>query len=492
MADTKIAEAAMKVFTLAGLRALATTMLAASLLAACGGGGSNAGACVSGSAAVCAGDNSTPATPAPVASTGSDAVANVCTADGMKAFTRAYLDEVYLWYGEIPAVNAASYSNLDDYFYALLTPQLDATGQLKDRFSFVVSSADADSLLTGNNIGYGVRWETDAQGRQRVAFVDAGSPALAAGLVRGGELVQVLTPGASWFPNALATITFTYRDAPGGLARSITLTSAPVQEDPVPLVQTLTSGAGRKVAYLLFNAHTSGAQDQLIPAVQSAQAAGVQDLVLDLRYNGGGYLYTAMTLGSMIASSAADGRVFEQLRFNDKRGADTEASTTYFSGAVQYGEPGSPEGTLLPRLALPRVFVLTTGGTCSASEAVINSLRGVGVEVVIIGGTTCGKPYGFSRRDNCGTAYFPIEFQGVNAVGFGDYASGFAPTCSLPDDFDHALGNQSERLLSAALKYIDTGACPAPTAAAPLSSRSMSTAPQSTSMRGKVLLPPRR
>jgi carboxyl-terminal processing protease len=399
---------------------------------------------------------------------------------------------VYLWYGEVPAVNAASYSNLDDYFYALLTPQRDATGQFKDRFSFVSSTADADSLLTGNNIGYGIRWETDAQGRQRVAFVDAGSPAQAAGLARGGELVQVLTPGASWFPNALATITFTYRDAPGGLARSVTLTSAPVQEDPVPLVQTLTSGAGRKVAYLLFNAHTSGAQDQLIPAIRSAQAAGIEDLVLDLRYNGGGYLYTAMTLGSMIASSAADGRVFEQLRFNDKRGADTEASTAYFSGQVQVAEPGSPEGTVLPRLALPRVFVLTTGGTCSASEAVINSLRGVGVEVVIIGGTTCGKPYGFSRRDNCGTAYFPIEFQGVNALGFGDYASGFAPTCPLSDDFDHALGASNERLLSAALKYIDTGSCPAPGASAPMSSRSMPATQHGMPMRGKVLLPPRR
>src|SRR5690349_7365097 len=123
MAHTKIAEAAMKVFTLAGLLALATTMFAPSLLAACGGGGSSAGACVSGSAAVCAGDNSTPATPAPAATTGSDAVANVCTPEGTKAFTRAYLDEVYLWYGEIPAVNAASYSSLDAYFYALLTPQ---------------------------------------------------------------------------------------------------------------------------------------------------------------------------------------------------------------------------------------------------------------------------------------------------------------------------------------------------------------------------------
>ncbi len=410
----------------------------------------------------------------------------------MKMFTRAYMDEVYLWYDEVPQVNSANFSSVEDYFYSLRTPRLDASGQPKDRFSFISTVADADSLLTGNNIGYGVRWEVDAQGRERVAFVDAGSPALAAGIARGGQLVDVLTPGASWYPNALATITFTYRSTPGAATRTVTLTSAPVQEDPVPLVDTLASASGRKVGYVLFNAHTEGAQDQLIPAIQSAQAAGVQELVLDLRYNGGGYLYTAMTLGSMLTGDAANGRIFEQLRFNDKRQADTSGSTFSFSGQVQYGEPLFAAGTALPRLALPRVFVLATGSTCSASEAVINGLRGIGVDVVIIGQTTCGKPYGFSGFDNCGLSYFPIEFQGVNAAGFGDYANGFAPTCALSDDFDNALGAPSERLLSAALKYIDTGMCPAPGASAPLLSRSRSSASQRPQVPGKVLLPQRR
>jgi len=473
----------MRRFTLTSLRGLAIGLLTAMLLAACGGGGGNPGICVSGSELVCAGD---PPAPAPLG-TASDALSNICTLEGEKQFTRAYLDEVYLWYDEIPAVNAASYSRLDAYFYALLTPRLDASGQLKDRFSFITSSADADSLLTGNNIGYGIRWETDAQGRQRVAFVDAGSPALAAGLARGGEMVQLLTPGAFWYPNAPATISFVYRSAPGAATSTVTLASAPVQEDPLPLTETLTSPTGRKVAYLLFNAHTSGAQDKLIPAVQAAQAAGVQDLVLDLRYNGGGYLSIALTLSSMLTNSAADGQVFEQLRFNNKRQAETDANTIRFSGQVQFGETVFPEGTELPRLGLPRVFVLTTGGTCSASESVVNSLRGVGVDVVIIGATTCGKPYGFSRRDNCGAAYFPIEFQGVNAQGFGDYASGFPPACPLTDDFDHALGAPNERLLSAALNYVDTGACPAPSAAAPALSRILGRTLAQPLLRGKVL-----
>jgi C-terminal processing protease CtpA/Prc len=485
MAAAETAEAAMTFFTLARWRVLATCALAAALLGACGGGGGSPGACVSGSPAVCAGEENT----SPAQAATSDEVAGICTADAMKQFTRAYLNEVYLWYAEMPSVNAASYSRVDDYFYSLLTPQLDATGQYKDRFSFIATTQDADSLLTGNNIGYGVRWETDSQGRLRVAFVEAGSPALVAGLARGGELVEVLTPGASWFPNAPATISFVYRSTPGADTRTVTLASAPVQEDPLPLVQTLTSPAGRKVAYLLFNAHTSGAQDRLIPVIQAAQAAGVQDVVLDLRYNGGGYLYTALSLSSMLAGSTADGQVFEQLRYNDKRSAETEASTLRFSGSLQFAETGFPEGSPLPRLALLRVFVLAGGGTCSASESIVNSLRGVGVEVVIIGKPTCGKPYGFSRRDNCGFSYFPIEFQGVNAQGFGDYAGGFTPTCDLPDDFDHALGAPAERLLSAALVYADTGACPAPGASAPMSSHIFAPPLQQPQLRGKVFAP---
>ena len=324
-----------------------------------------------------------------------------------------------------------------------------------------MNQTDADSLLTGATTTYGVQWESDAQGRQRAAFVEAGSPAQAAGLARGAELVEVTSTGTpDWFPNGPAEISFIYRSAPGQATATATLTSAALQEDPLPLVRNLVSTAGRKVAYLLFNAHTQGAQDKLIAALAGVQQAGFDDLVLDVRYNRGGFLYTALSVSSMLTGPQADGKVFERLQFNDKRQAETDASVIDFSGLLQVGEGSYAAGTSLPRLALPRVFLLTTGNTCSASESIINSLRGVGVEVILVGSTTCGKPYGFSRKDNCGLSYFPIEFQGVNDQGFGDYASGFAPTCAVADDFDHALGDSGERLLATALNFVDTGSCP--------------------------------
>src|SRR5690606_11279777 len=108
---------------------------------------------------------------------------------------------------------------------------------------------------------------------------------------------------------------------------------------------------------------------------------------------------------------------------------------------------------------LPRVFILSTGGTCSASEAVINGLRGIGVEVILVGDTTCGKPYGFYPEDNCGTTYFAIQFTGVNDLGFGEYSSGFSPGnepdflgtevpgCWVQDDFTKLLGDPEEKML---------------------------------------------
>ncbi|MNT09008.1 hypothetical protein D3C72_1437700 [compost metagenome] len=105
--------------------------------------------------------------------------------------------------------------------------------------------------------------------------------------------------------------------------------------------------------------------------------------------------------------------------------------------------------------------MLTGPDTCSASEAFINGLRGIDIDVVQIGDTTCGKPYGFYPEDNCGTTYFSVQFQGVNAKGFGDYPDGIVPTCFVPDDFSRALGDPQEARLAAALAHQVSGACPA-------------------------------
>jgi hypothetical protein len=229
---------------------------------------------------------------------------------------------------------------------------------------------------------------------------------------------------------------------------------------PVALVSTLASEGGRQVGYLLFNRHARGAQDALIDAFAALRTARVQDLVLDLRNNPGGYLYVAQSLASMVAGAGHGGQVFEELRYSAKRPAPP-SSTLRFTRTAPRGEALYPAGHPLPQLGLPRVYVLASGMTCSASESVINGLRGIGIEVIVVGATTCGKPYGFYRKDNCGKAYFAIEFKGHNAAGFGDYAAGFPAQCPVRENPLTPLGSSREPLLAAALHHVDHGTCPA-------------------------------
>src|SRR5690606_28835292 len=164
------------------------------------------------------------------------------------------------------------------------------------------------------------------------------------------------------------------------------------------------------------------------------------------------------------------GQVFERIEFNDKypntnpiTGAPLQP-TPFHTTTISIGNvaPGAP----LPTLDLDRVYVLTTAATCSASEAIMNGLRGVNVDVYQIGSSTCGKPYGFYPEDNCDITYFSIQFQGFNAKDFGDYGDGFVPDiagtpnggalvsgCEAPDDFGRDLGDEQETMLATALSF---------------------------------------
>jgi hypothetical protein len=182
---------------------------------------------------------------------------------------------------------------------------------------------------------------------------------------------------------------------------------------------------------------------------------------------------------------------FIRLQPNAKLTASYQNAVLRMSPFVQYVGDNAifKAGSALPQLPINRVYVFTTGATCSASESLINGLRGVGVTVHTIGDTTCGKPYGMTRQDNCGTAYYPIEFRGVNALGESDFSNGFAPRCVVPDDLDHERGDVQEAQLSAALTHMQTGQCPA-TAPVPddsAASRQMSPKPMMT-----VQTPPQR
>lgn len=501
----------------------AAALLLGLALAGCGGGGGRAGTPLLGGSSGSSGSSgasdgsSAGSTASPSAYTSPDpagpsssfaqqcaagntlAASNLRTAtlDTEKKWLRAYFDEAYLWRDQVPRVDPswAAYSGsdtyvaMDHYFQALKTPQLTSSGQPRDRFSFTISTTAWNALFSDAvEAGYGVEWTltNPTPPRQiRVAYVEPGSPAEQAGLMRGDQLVSadgtsadtadpagVDALNAALFPSALNTPHSFVFTRGNGTTVSRSLTSANVTKTPVPIARVVTTPAGTRAGYLVFNDHIAPSEDQLITAIQGFQAQGLHELVLDLRYNGGGYLFIASELATMIAGTAAtSGHHFESLTYNARRSSDNTA-TPFETQSCHLVGNACTNAQPLPALNLTRVYVLAQSGTCSASEALINGLRGVDVDVVLVGGKTCGKPYGFTARDNCGVSYLPIEFVGVNDKGFGDYADGFEPTvgtdsgqrfvrgCSVADDFGHALGDPSEAMLATALGHLDTGRCP--------------------------------
>ena len=404
-----------------------------------------------------------------------------------KLWMRDYIDRQYLWFNEVPNRNpsAANYSDentpggvvqsLVNYFFDLLTPLATPSGTPKDQFSGMVATADWNALLNGGqSLSYGIEWH---QGSSiRVAYVHANSPAATAGVVRGDTLVRVdgVAIGSVTAANLESVLgaaaSHALRFSRGGVEQAADVSLTPANVVLTPTEHRVLNIGGQSVGYLLFNDHVLTAEPALISAFTAFQTAGVNDLVLDLRYNGGGYLYIASQVAYMIAGAPPPNTVFERTLFNSKRAS--ENSNTPFIDEACLPDPTTfvcdPNAPALPTLNLPRVYVLTSASTCSASEAIVNGLRGIDVEVRLIGGTTCGKPYGFFGQDNCGITYLPIEFQGVNNKGFGDYADGFipggsgstadnVPGCAANDDLDHALGDPLEGQLAQALFHRGSG-----------------------------------
>jgi hypothetical protein len=414
-----------------------------------------------------------------------------------KNFLRSWSNETYLWYDEIIDRNPAGSHTVLEYFNLLVTNETTETGRPKDIYHFAYPTDEWIRLSqSGIYAGYGANFITIRRSIPRevlVAYVEQGSPAELAGMHRGDSIIEVdgvsvefgtdtETLNSGLFPAKTGdSHNFIIRDISGNTV-SITMTSALITSDPVPVVETVNTETGN-VGYLLFNDHIATAEEGLYDAVNELKSNNITDLILDLRYNTGGYLNIASQLAYMIGGSRISNlAVFENMLFNNKSTITNPVTglplrpTPFIDRTLGYD--ALPAGWPLPRLNLPRVFIITGSNTCSASESIINGLRGAGIEVIQIGSKTCGKPYGFYPQDNCGTTYFTIQYKAVNAQGFGDYPDGFSPSnagglgvkvpgCSVADDYEHSLGDTDELRFASALNYRANGSCPEPSGFAP-------------------------
>jgi C-terminal processing protease CtpA/Prc len=404
-----------------------------------------------------------------------------------KFWLRSWSHDKYLWYSEIEDRNPANSETVLDYFGRLKTEALTNSGNPKDQFHFSVNTETLrQQVESGIELSTGVRWtiRVPSPPREvRVVYVEPNSSAGLAGVQRGDLLIgvdgfdvingsddatvdatnQALRPDQE---NETHEYQFQRLDE---TTYTVNLSADEIVTQPVLAVESIASPSGN-VGYILFNDHIVTAEQQLVDAVNQLNSANITDLVLDLRYNGGGFVYIASQLSYMIAGfNNTNNQVFDNTVFNDKH-----TQTNPFTDQTLEPDPflqTQLNGSALPSLDLNRVYILTGENTCSASELIINALRGVDVEVIQIGNTTCGKPYGFYATDNCGTSYFSINFRSENAKAYGDYADGFVPSaidngqeqirgCEVADDLTRLLGDANEARLATALFFRENNACP--------------------------------
>jgi len=318
----------------------------------------------------------------------------------------------------------------------------------RDRWSYLVTAEEDRAWRKGIYRGIGVRWKEDGTS-WTVAYVHPGSPAERAGVRRGDELIEIngLSLAEIEKTNQWGTAIRQDREndlifaKPDGARWSVNVRKQEMQVRGV-FQRDVIRSPEQVVGYLVFNQFIAPSKLDLIEAFAAFRADGITELVLDLRYNGGGEVEVASVLAGLIGGSRTAGQVFARLKFNRRYGF--EEAVVMRGGA----RPG-----------LARLVVITSGGTCSASEAVINGLRPY-LEVITIGSPTCGKPVGMRSIPFRGYMIHPINFEVVNARNEGGYFDGLQPTCAARDDLRHALGDPREESLGKALYYLRHGRCP--------------------------------
>jgi C-terminal processing protease CtpA/Prc len=286
----------------------------------------------------------------------------------------------------------------------------------------------------------------------RVMSVEKFSAAGRAGVHRGWKISKINGNSNISFSNkdvvnkavynSTSTL-FTFQK-PDNSVVDITLRAGGYIETPL-FLDTVYSIGNKKIGYMVFNSFlgdTAEVYKRFNTVFNKFSGQDVKDLVIDLRYNGGGYVSVQEKLANYLVNPSANGKVMMKQVFNDKLSQYNE--TTYFKKT----------GTLNPA----RILFIVSGNTASASELLINSLKPY-VETKLVGpSNTHGKPVGFFPHPVLDWYIFPVSFRTVNSNGQGNYFGGMVPDNKASDGIDKDWGDLEEASLASAIRYITGGA----------------------------------
>jgi C-terminal peptidase prc len=364
------------------------------------------------------------------------------------------MQEWYLWYDKLPDPDPAAFDSPEAYLQAVRYQPLDTS------YSYITGQAESDAFFSDSQfIGVGVSYRQVGSVGLRVAQVFPGGPAAEAGMRRsdyivsiGGQpvaqLLQTGSVGAAFGPDDEGVSVAMAWRTPSGEEREATLVKRLVTIPTVSATAVFDAGPSR-AGYIFLRNFVRPSTDALNTAFDQLLADGATDLVLDLRYNGGGLVDVAQHLASLIGGQPTAGEVFVRFRHNDKKASQDQ--TELFES-----KPNA--------LEVPRLVVITTRGSASASELIINSLRPF-MTVTVVGDRTFGKPVGQYGFDFCEKVLFPVAFATENALAEADYFDGIPADCAAPDDLDRQIADPAEASLAEALHVVRTGGCSAGAAA---------------------------
>ena len=429
-------------------------------LSACGGGGGGSGG----------GSTSAEPTPTP---TSTATASGTCSLLDRQNWAAAQLREWYLFPETLPAsLSPSGYASADDYIDALTAT---ARSQRRDRFFTYLTSIKEENafISSGASAGFGIRLSYDTAARRLlVAEAFEGAPALAAGIDRGTEILAIGTAagnlrtvadlfaagGSQAVSDALGPSTagtsrlLRIADAAGG-TREVTVAKTDFSLAPVSsrYGARIIEDGGRRYGYLNLRTFIDTADASLRDAFASFRAAGVTEVVIDLRYNGGGLVRIAELIGDLLGANRAGSDVFSYTAFRPEKAAEND--TRLFQAQPQ-------------SIAPTRLAFIGTGSTASASEIVINSMIPyLGSNAALIGTNTFGKPVGQIALDRaqCDDRLRVVAFATQNRDRQGDYYDGLATkvqaTCRATDDLRFPLGDPREASTRAALDFLAGRAC---------------------------------
>jgi carboxyl-terminal processing protease len=385
-----------------------------------------------------------------------DSTANPTPEDLVKDTVLLIARDVYLWNTQIP-------SDFDARSYADPIAEMDAIRQYSiepgfanpvDRYSFAIKQTDWDNLSNGIEQDFGMSVFFNTGTDLRVKYAEQASPAGLAGIERGWQIIkingnsQINTSEASvnMIVNAVfysSNTSFTFKK-PDGSTVDISLTAATYQSHPI-FADSVYAANGKKVGYLALNSFlgdTTEIYSEFGSIFNNFQSQNVNEVIVDLRYNGGGYVSMAEKLANYLVPTAGNNQVMYKQTFN--------ANYSSYNETTVYHKLGS--------LNVDKIFFIVSDNTASASELLINSLKPF-VSETLVGpsDTTYGKPVGFFPIPAGEWYAFPISFRTVNKDGNGNYFGGFKVDHPTDDGLDKNWGDVDENCLKSILTYIKTG-----------------------------------